>query len=170
MKILGSLSAVIKNEIDLTKLEYIEAELDNPDKLLRDHSYRLAKIENLEKAVDFFENGLEKLGEEEGNLLEQFLEWLKKHPELLEAAALIALAAGFAFLAEPAAEAIAATGITLKLAGAVKSAAIMGCLMAGHALADEKQRDKFMAWITGTGKVPDWAWWGSTHKYEQERK
>ncbi|MCK4891561.1 MAG: hypothetical protein KAS78_02740, partial [Candidatus Pacebacteria bacterium] len=59
MKILGSLSAVIRNEIDLTKLEYIETELDNPDKLLRDHSYRLAKIENLEKAVDFFENGLE---------------------------------------------------------------------------------------------------------------
>ena len=170
MKILGSLSAVIGNEINLTKLEYIEAELDNPDKLLRDHPYRLAKIENLEKAADFFDNGLEKLGEEEGALLEQFLEWLKEHPELLEAAALIALAAGFAFLAEPAAEAIAATGITLKIAGAVKSAAVMGCLLAGYALIDEKQRDKFMAWITGTGRVPDWAWWGSTHKYEQEKK
>lgn len=170
MKILGSLSAVIRNEIDLTKLEYIETELDNPDKLLRDHSYRLAKIENLEKAVDFFENGLEKLGEEEGNLLEQFLEWLKEHPELLEVAALIALAAGFAFLAKPVAEAIAGTGIVLKLAGAVKSVAVIGSLFAAYALIDEKQRDKFMAWITGMGKVPDWAWWGSTHKYEQEKK
>lgn len=168
-EILGSLSEVFKNEIDLSKLEYIETELNNPEKLLRDHSYRLEKIEGLEKAVDFFENGLERLGEEEGDLLEKFLEFLKNHPELLKAAALIALAAGFLFLAEPAAEAIAATGIMLKVGAALKSAAIIGSLFAAYALTDEKQRDRFMSWITGTGKVPDWAWMG-LDKYGEEKK
>ncbi|MEA2098292.1 MAG: hypothetical protein U9P70_04460 [Patescibacteria group bacterium] len=168
-EILGSLSAVFKNEIDLSKLEYIETELNNPEKLLRDHSYRLEKIEGLEKAIDFFENGLERLGEEEGDLLEEFLEFLKDHPELLKVAALIALAAGFAFLAEPVADSIAATGIMIKVATALKSTALIGSLFAAYALTDEKQRDKFMAWITGTGKVPDWAWLG-LDKYGEEKK
>ena len=169
MEILGSLSAVIRNEIDLTKLKYIKAELDNPEKLLEDHAYRMAKIENLEKAADFFENGLEKLGEEEGSLLEEFLKFLKDHPELLTAAVLIALAA---VLAEPAVEAVAGAGIILKLAGAigaVKSAGVIGTLLVGYALTDEKQRDKFMAWICGTGKVYDFAWWG-LDKYGEEKK
>ncbi|MCK4592198.1 hypothetical protein KAT63_02020 [Candidatus Parcubacteria bacterium] len=170
MGILGSLSTVIKNEIDLRKLEYIEAKLDNPDKLLENHAYCIVEIENLEKAALFFDKGLERLGEEEGDLLEKFLKFLKDHPELLKYATLIALAVGFVSLAAPAAEVIAETGIMLKLAGAVKSAAIIGCLMAGYTLIDEKKRDGFMAWITGTGKVPDWAWFFSDYKYGQESK
>ena len=169
MEILGSLSAVIRNEVDLRKLEYIETKFNNPDGLLEDHAYRIAEIENLERASDFFETGLLRLGEEEGDLLEKFMEFLKDHPELLKYAALIALLAGFAFLAEPAAEAIVATGIMIKAATVLKSAAIIGSLFAAYALTDEKQRDKFMSWITGTGKVPDWAWIG-LDKYGEEKK
>ena len=97
------------------------------------------------------------------------MEFLKDHPELLKYAALIALLAGFAFLAEPAAEAIVATGIMIKAAAVLKSAAIIGSLFAAYALTDEKQRDRFMSWITGTGKVPDWAWLG-LDKYGEEKK
>ena len=168
-RILSSLSAVVKNEIDITKLKYIEAELDHPDKLLRDHPYRLAKIRSLEEAADFFDNGLERLGEKEGDLLEKFLEYLKDHPELLEIATLIALLAGFALLAEPAAEVIAGTEIMLKIAGAVKSAAILGSLVIGYTLLDEKQRDWIAKSLTGT-EVPNWAWLFSEYKYGQETK
>ncbi|MDF1497848.1 MAG: hypothetical protein P1P85_00625 [Patescibacteria group bacterium] len=164
----------------------------------KDYTIRMLEeaLKAYDKVLQLLEKEEEALSPEEKGILTELFKKIKDNPKMT-IIALLAILAGLGLvmygpgllaamstiLAEKGGEEIAKT-IAEKvieesgkeaekkvvLAGAGAFVGGVGLLGAICTLFDEEKRDKFVTFLCGTGKVYDYAWWGSSHKYDREIK